>query len=90
MSNRFNVTVCYATKEKQVCLPALVPAGNNLQWAITASGILAEFPEIELTTCRTGVYSTLKPLTYVVEDGDRIEIYRPATGKRKKINTHEK
>lgn len=71
------VQVCYATPERQLIRDMAVAAGTTLQAAVTLSGLLREVPEIDLTSCRVGVYGKLKALDAVLRDGDRVEIYRP-------------
>jgi putative ubiquitin-RnfH superfamily antitoxin RatB of RatAB toxin-antitoxin module len=68
--------VCYATPERIFLEPVEVCAGADLQTAIFASGVLKAFPQLDLSTSRTGVYGKLRPLETVVQEGDRIEIYR--------------
>lgn len=73
------VQVCYALRGKQLILDATVETGATIHRAIAASGILARAAEIDLTTLRVGVYGKLKELDAIVQDKDRIEIYRPLT-----------
>jgi len=49
----------------------------TIQKAIKQSGILAHFPEIDLTTNKVGIFGELKRLEDKVKTGDRVEIYRP-------------
>lgn len=76
-SNSIRVQVCYAKPEIQRLYDISVPRGTTLQTAIEQSGILGELPEIDLLTCRVGIYAKLKTLETILRDGDRIEIYRP-------------
>jgi len=71
------VQVCYARPERQFLREIRVPEGASLQSAIEASGVLGEFPEIDLASYRVGVYGKLKTQDAVLRDRDRIEIYRP-------------
>ena len=52
---------------------------NNatIRQAIEQSGILKMYPEIDLDRNKVGIFSKKKELQDVVQDGDRIEIYRP-------------
>ncbi|MDP3843091.1 MAG: RnfH family protein [Oxalobacteraceae bacterium] len=76
-AGNLQVQVCYAKPEIQLLRDVSVPPGTTLQAAIVQSGILDEMPEIDLSTCRVGVYSKLKTLEAILRDGDRVEIYRP-------------
>lgn len=50
-----------------------------MRQAIERSGVLAEFPEIDLGRNRVGIYGKLVALDSPLEEGDRVEILRPLT-----------
>ena len=77
MADSIHVQVCYATPEVQVLRDLTVLAGTVLQNAVEQSGILRDFPEIDLTVNRVGIFGKLKPLDANLREHDRIEIYRP-------------
>jgi hypothetical protein len=54
-----------------------MPDGATIQDAIARSGILKQFPEIDLEKNKVGIFSKLSKLDAALNDGDRIEIYRP-------------
>lgn len=74
---QIQVQVCYAKPEIQLLRDLSVPPGTTVQTAIVQSGILVDMPEIDLMSCRFGIYAKLKTLDTILRDGDRIEIYRP-------------
>jgi len=74
-----NVGVAYADKFKQVWLKLDVPEGSTVRDAIEKSGLLAQFPEIDLEKQKIGVFGKLTKLDAVLEEGTRVEIYRPIT-----------
>jgi len=74
-----NVGVAYADKFKKVWLKFEVPDGSTVREAIERSGLLAQFPEIDLDTQRVGIFGNLTRLTAKVAEGDRVEIYRDIT-----------
>ena len=73
------VEVAYARPDRQKILSVRVPAGTMMTEAVKRSGILEEFPDIDLATARMGIFSKLvvKPESQELNDGDRVEIYRP-------------
>jgi hypothetical protein len=77
MDADIHVEVCYALPDQQYVFNVTVPAGSTLGDAIRRSGILDECPHINLQQNRVGVFSELRSLDDRVEEGDRIEIYRP-------------
>ena len=71
------VEVAYALPQKQLILGLEVEADATLEQVIHASGILQQFPEIDLSQNRVGVFGKLGKLTDTLHAGDRVEIYRP-------------
>jgi putative ubiquitin-RnfH superfamily antitoxin RatB of RatAB toxin-antitoxin module len=71
------VEVAYALPETQVVLSTELHAGSTVQSAIEASGILEQFPEIDLARNRVGIFGSVCGLDQQLKPGDRIEIYRP-------------
>jgi len=74
-----NVGIAYADKFKQTWLKIDVPDNSTVHEVIEKSGILLQFPEIDLTHQSVGIFGKLTKLTAKVTDGDRVEIYRPIT-----------
>lgn len=74
-----NVGIAYADKFKQVWLKLEVPDHSTVREAIEHSGILNQFPEIDLETQKVGIFGKVTKLTARVSDGERIEIYREIT-----------
>jgi hypothetical protein len=74
-----NIGVAYASSKKHVWLKLEVPEGSTVRDVIAQSGLLKQFPEIDLDTQKVGIFGKLTKLDAVVEDGSRIEIYRPIT-----------
>lgn len=74
-----NIGVCYAEAERQLWLRLEVPDESTIQEAIELSGVLKQYPQIDLTTQKVGVYGKLAKLEAPIKEGDRIEIYRKIT-----------
>jgi hypothetical protein len=74
-----NVGVAYADKFKQVWLRLEVPDQSTVRQAIEHSGLLEQFPEIDLENQKVGIFGKVTKLDAKVEEGSRIEIYRPIT-----------
>jgi len=72
-----SVEVAYALPEKQMILSLQVKPGTTLLEAIRLSGILEQFPEIDLDNSKFGIFSKLSPSDTVLREKDRVEIYRP-------------
>lgn len=76
-NNQIAVEVAYATPERQTIIALRIDGDATLVDAISCSGILAAFPDIDLTRNRVGVFGRVGSLTQKLQDGDRVEIYRP-------------
>lgn len=74
-----HVGVAYADKFKQTWLKLDVPDGSTLRDAILRSGLLAQFPEIDLERNQVGIFGKITNLDAKLADGNRVEIYRPIT-----------
>lgn len=74
-----HVQVCFALRDDQRVLDVALVPGATIHDAIKASGIVAQIPEIDLSTMRVGVFGKLKELDTPVQDKDRVEIYRVLT-----------
>ncbi|MNC21149.1 Persistence and stress-resistance antitoxin PasI [compost metagenome] len=73
------VEVVYALADKQKLLRLSVPYGTNMREAAERSGIAGLFPDLDLATAPMGIFgkAVAKPEERVLEEGERVEIYRP-------------
>ena len=76
-AEKIHVEVVYALPDKQVVLALVVEPDATLEQVIRASGILEQFPEINMAQNKVGVFGKLGKLTDTLHPGDRVEIYRP-------------
>ncbi len=74
-----NVGVCYAEADRQLWMRLEVPDGSTIEETINLSGVLKQFPEIDLDNQKVGIYGKLSKLDAQVAEGDRVEIYRKIT-----------
>ncbi|MBF0562397.1 MAG: RnfH family protein [Alphaproteobacteria bacterium] len=79
------IGVIFAASGRQIWLTPEVPDGTTVKGAIERSGILQQCPEIDLEKNKVGIFGKVVALDSVVEDGTRIEIYRPITADPKKV-----
>ena len=77
MDPLIDIEVAYATPRRQAVIRLRLPPGSTLRQAVERSGLLAEFPEISLESCKLGVFGRLRKAEDPLEAGDRVEIYRP-------------
>ena len=74
-----HIGVAYADKFKRTWLKLDVPDGSTVRQAIEHSGLLGQYPDIDLDSQRVGIFGKLTKLEAPVKNGDRVEIYRPIT-----------
>ena len=70
------IEVVFAVPEKQQVIQLKVPPGTLIRDAIRLSCIESHFPNYDFSILPVGVWMEVKPRTYVVQSGDRIQIYR--------------
>lgn len=71
------IEVVYALPHQQALLALCVEDGTTVETAIRRSGVLEQFPEIDLTHNKVGIFSKPVKLDRILRDKDRVEIYRP-------------
>jgi len=74
-----NVGICYAEAERQLWMRLEIPDGSTVEQAIQLSGVLKQFPEIDLQKQKVGIFGKIAKLDAPVQEGDRVEIYRQIT-----------
>ena len=79
------VDVVYALPEKQYMYSVSLPVGSTVEQAIQASGLLALRSDIDLSQNKVGIFSRPVKLSDEVQQGDRVEIYRPLLADPKEL-----
>ncbi|QEI06311.1 RnfH family protein [Pigmentiphaga aceris] len=70
------VSLCYVWPEGSWTQSVRMPPGAVVAQAVWLSGFLTEFPNIDLSTGGIGIFGQLCGPYEVLEDGDRLEVYR--------------
>ncbi|HEX7718321.1 MAG TPA: RnfH family protein [Woeseiaceae bacterium] len=73
---QLHVEVVYALPERQELITLVVEAGTTVQQAIDKSSLAELFPERDLERCRVGIWGHVAERAQLVQNGDRIELYR--------------
>lgn len=77
--------VVYALPDRQTVLACEVSEGTTVRQSVIASGILRAHPEINLESAEFGIWSERVAHDCLVQDGDRVEIYRPLVANPKQV-----
>ncbi|MCX7673754.1 MAG: RnfH family protein [Thiobacillaceae bacterium] len=84
--SQIRVEVVYARPDRVKRVSLTLPEGATVQQAIEQSGILDEFPDIDLAgRNKVGVWNKLVKPDQVLRDQDRVEIYRPLIADPKEV-----
>ncbi len=73
----FQVEVVYALPHIQILEKLYVSVGCTVEQAIKSSGVLDQFPEIDLTKNKLGIFGKFAQPETLLSPCDRVEIYRP-------------
>lgn len=80
-----HVEVVYALPDKQYLRLVTLDEGATVEQAIKASGLLSLRKDIDLSINKVGIFSRPVKLADAVQDGDRVEIYRPLIADPKEL-----
>lgn len=72
-----DVEVAFAKPNEQLVIAIKLTVGSSVCVAINQSGLLERYPEIDLAVMKCGIFGKVCTLEKIVEEGDRVEIYRP-------------
>lgn len=73
------ISVTYAEPRHQKWVEVEVPDGITAEDALRLSGLLEQFPEIDLNENKLGVFGKVVKPAQPLKEGDRLEVYRPIT-----------
>ena len=84
MKDEIKIEIAFALPERQELVAMTVESGCTAQQAVELSGIKKKFPEYDFGSLELGIFSRQLngidlplPGVYVLEENDRVEIYRP-------------
>ena len=85
MNHKTIIEIAYATPDVQKIIECQVGPGVSPREAVRQSEINRYFAEIDPDSCVLGVFGKSIAEDYKLEDGDRIEIYRPLIADPKEV-----
>jgi putative ubiquitin-RnfH superfamily antitoxin RatB of RatAB toxin-antitoxin module len=74
-----HVSVVYCAPGVEDVSEVALPAGSTVADAVAASGVLARHAQLGERPADVGVWGRSCSLEQALEEGDRVEIYRPLT-----------
>ena len=81
------IEVAYALADRQILLRLTLAQGTTVRQAALQSGLDAQFPGLDLARCPLGIFGkrVAAPEARVLEDGERVEIYRSLLADPKEV-----
>lgn len=73
------IEIVCATPAKQLLVQLNVRPGTTARQAVDAVSFAREFPGLDISRLTLGVYGEVVADDYILQQGDRVEIYRPLT-----------
>lgn len=83
--SNITIEIVYGTPHKQYAMQLAVAEQCTVEQAIISSNILKQCPEIDLKQNAVGIWNKTCKLDTTLENGDRIEIYRPLIADPKEV-----
>lgn len=80
-----SIEVVYATAEHQWLLACVVPAGTTAREALRQSHLAEQVPGLDIEACPVGIFGKVVSGQHLVEEGDRLEVYRPLIADPKEV-----
>ena len=87
VSDWLSVEVVFAAPDRQMLITLQLPADATVRQAALQSGLQVHFPELDLADAPLGIFGKVvaAPETQRLEEGDRVEIYRPLLADPKEV-----
>ena len=85
VTDSINIEVAYAEPDKQLILPVNIDLGTTVGGAIVQSGMMMQFPDLDIENSKVGIFGKITKMTTVLQEGDRVEIYRPLIADPKEV-----
>lgn len=79
------IEVVYALPHEQNLLAMEVPDGTTIAEAVTISGLLEKYTELDMSKNKFGIFGKLSKPDVVLRENDRVEIYRPLIADPKEV-----
>ena len=72
-----NIELVFALPDRQELIALTVDPGTTVDAAIKQSSLADRFPDEDFSTCQAGIWGKPVDRDHPLEDGDRLELYRP-------------
>ena len=86
--HKIDVSIVYATPAQQWLIECVVARGTSAIDLFEASGFLSDIPELSgssIESLQLGIYGEKVAHDHLLENGDRVEVYRSLTADPKEV-----
>jgi uncharacterized protein len=73
------IQIAYAEPQRVILKTLRLPAGAKVADALRLAALDPDFAGVDLATSAFGIFGKLTRADHALQEGDRIEIYRPLT-----------
>jgi putative ubiquitin-RnfH superfamily antitoxin RatB of RatAB toxin-antitoxin module len=84
-SGTLQIEVVYALPKRQWLVSVQLPVGATVADAITASALEQKVEGLRVDPAAVGIHGRKAGMDQVLQDGDRVEIYRPLLADPKEV-----
>ena len=71
------IEVAYAEPQRDIVKTFYLPAGSRVADALRVAALDPDFIGVDLANSPLGIFGRLTPRDHALQQGDRIELYRP-------------
>ncbi len=71
------IEIVYAEPDRAISKTCTVSEGTRIADVLSLAAADPQFSGVDLAAASVGVFGTRMPPTHELQDGDRVEIYRP-------------
>jgi hypothetical protein len=72
-----SIEIAYAEPQRVIIKAVRLPAGSSVADALRLAALDSDFAGVDIANSAYGIFGRLVPAGQQLENGDRIEIYRP-------------
>lgn len=77
VSDPISIEVVFGRPDSQSLVSLSLDQGATVDIAIDRSGLAESYPDESFADLQTGIWGRIVSRDYVLQDGDRVEVYRP-------------
>jgi len=77
MNTAISIEIAYAEPQQQWLISLNVELGTTIEMLLQQPEVRSKLPALDFNTLDVGIFSIKKERNYQLQEGDRLELYRP-------------